>query len=94
MPTTLALPVRTLPRSLALALTPAPPPLPAPHPLPHPDLCHDLVCSHPSHQVGPVQPTLSLVTHSLAIAGIVWVTQMAPAVVERAIMDTTTTSWR
>jgi protein TonB len=89
MPTTLALPVRTLPRSLALALTPAPPPLPAPHPLPHPDLCHDLVCSHPSHQVGPVQPTLSLVTHSLAIAGIVWVTQLAPAVVERAIMDTT-----
>lgn len=89
MPTTLALPALTLPRSLALILSPAPPPLPAPHPLPHPDLCHDLVCSHPAHQVGPVQPTLSLVTHSLAIVGMVWVTQMAPAVVERAVVDTT-----
>jgi hypothetical protein len=89
MPTTLALPALTLPRSIALARTPAAPPVPTLHPLPHPDLCHDVVCSHPAHQVGGVQPTLSLVTHSLAIAGVLWVSQLAPTVVERAIIDTT-----
>ena len=60
-----------------------------PRPLPHPELLHDLVASHPAHQVGAVQPTVSLATHVMAVAGMVWVSQMTPAAVSRAALDTT-----
>jgi len=85
--TTLALPRLTLARPLPRPFAPATPP--APHPLPHPDLCHDLVASHPAHQVGAAQPTLSFVTHVLAIAGMAYVSQIAPAAMDRAVFDTT-----
>lgn len=85
--TTLALPRLTIPRPLPTPFAPAAPT--APHPLPHPDLCHDLIASHPAHQVGAAQPTLSLVTHALAIAGMVYVSQITPAAMDRVVFDTT-----
>jgi protein TonB len=88
MPTTLALPKLTIPRPLPTPFAPVAA-LPAPHPLPHPDLCHDLVASHPAHQVGPAQSTMSLVTHVMAIAGMVYASQIAPAAANRPVFDTT-----
>jgi protein TonB len=87
MPTTLVLPKLTVPRPPPSYATPAA--LPAPHPLPPLDLCHDLVASHPAHLVGPMQPTLSLATHCLVIAAMVWASRLAPAAVSRAMLDTT-----
>ena len=88
MLTTLTLPARTLPRSLAVTLSPAPKYL-APYSHEHGELCHDLICSHPAHQVHAMQPALSLVTHLLGVTGLVWISQMAPAAMQRAVLDTT-----